>query len=209
MPDTTRTFVAVTVPEALGPKLRRLQQDLIPEVPGAKWVDVPPFHATLAFLGDVPHVDLNDVCKTVAGVAAGFPPLELALTAPGAFPDAARPRVIWAGVGGPGLDGLMRLQAALAAALARSGYPGESQPFHPHVTLARLRSGRDGGRWRGRGPRVPAVPAPDVSAPLERRRRWSAGPFRVGEVVTFSSTLTPDGPVHAPLARAPLRAGKA
>jgi hypothetical protein len=48
-----------------------------------------------------------------------------------------------------------------------------------------------------------------VTAALQRRGHWSAGPFRVGEVVTFASTLAPDGPSYTPLARAPLLAGTA
>ena len=202
MPDTTRTFVAVAVPDVLAPRLRRLREGLAPELPGARWVVAPPFHVTLAFLGDVPHTELNDVCKAVGEVCAGFPPLELLLTGVGAFPDAARPRVIWAGVGGPGRDGLSQLQAAVAAAVARTGYPTDGRPFHPHVTLAHIKSGKDRGR------RVPS-PAPRDMAPLlERRRTWSAGPFRVVEAVTFASTLTPDGPVYAPLARARLALGR-
>lgn len=196
MPDTTRTFVAVAVPDALTPRLRRLQQGLAPDMPGAKWVEAPPFHVTLAFLGDVPHAELNDVCKAVGEVCAGFPPLELSLEAVGAFPDGARPRVIWTGVAGAGLDGLLRLQAAVAAAVARVGYPTDSRPFHPHVTLAHIKSGK------GRG----ASPVPrDVTHFLDRRRTWTAGPFRVVEAVTFASTLNPDGPVYTALARAPLK----
>jgi len=199
MPDTTRTFVAVAVPDALAPRLRRLQEGLAPDMPGARWVVAPPFHVTLAFLGDVPHAELNDVCKAVGEVCAGFPPLELLLAGVGAFPDAARPRVIWAGVGGPGLDGLSQLQAAVAAVVARVGYPTDTRPFHPHVTLAHIKAGKDRGR------RGPSSSPRDVSPLLERRRNWSAGPFRVVEAVTFASTLTHDGPVYAPLARAPLR----
>lgn len=199
MPDTTRTFIAAVVPDALAPRLRRLQRELAVEVPDAHWADTPPFHLTLAFLGDVPHADLNALCLAVAEAAAASAPLELTLTGPGAFPDPARPRVLWAGVGGPGLETLGQLQAAVAAAAKRSGYPADSQPFHPHVTLARMRTGR------GRGRRGGPASAPDLTAVLQRWRGWKAGPFRVGEVVVFSSDLTPEGPVHAVLARGPLR----
>jgi 2'-5' RNA ligase len=203
MPDTTRTFIAVAVPELLAPRLRRLQQGLAGEVPEARWDMAMPFHVTLAFLGDVPHTDLNDVCKTVADAAVVFPRLELLLGAPGAFPDPVRPRVIWAGVGGPGLDGLCALQAAIAAAVARAGYRGDSQPFHPHVTLARIKTGKE--RGGGRGRQGSPAASHDLTAILQRRRHWKAGPFQVAEAITFSSTLTPDGPLYARLARAPLR----
>ena len=52
---------------------------------------------TLAFLGDVAELDLNRVCQAVAAAAAPFPRFDLRLEGVGAFPEPARPRVIWAG----------------------------------------------------------------------------------------------------------------
>jgi 2'-5' RNA ligase len=200
MPDTTRTFIAVAVPAALAPQLVRLQKGLAPHVPEARWVAAQPFHVTLAFLGDVPHADLNAVCLAAAKAAAPFEPFELELTGVGAFPEVTRPRVIWTAVGGPGLDTLKALQAEIAGAVARAGYPTDSRPFSPHVTLGRVETG---GRRRG-----PRPPARDLSPVVERSLGWSAGPFPVTEAVTFGSTLTRDGPVYAPLGRAPLGARK-
>ena len=65
MPDTTRTFVAVAVPPSLTPRLERLQTELAGEVPEARWAATPPFHVTLAFLGDVPHAVYH--CSAAAG----------------------------------------------------------------------------------------------------------------------------------------------
>jgi 2'-5' RNA ligase len=206
MADTTRTFVAVAVPHALSPRLSRLQVDLADDLPAVRWVDTPPFHVTLAFLGDVPHADLARVCRAVGEAAADFAPMELALEGLGVFPNPERPRVIWSSLTGPDLESLTALQGAVAAAVAAAGYPADSQPFHPHVTLGRFKTAPRGG---GKGSRAGPAPAPlsDLTKALHRRRRWSAGPFAVNEVVTFSSNLTREGPVYAPLSRARL-AGK-
>jgi 2'-5' RNA ligase len=99
--------------------------------------------------------------------------------------------VVWAGVAGPGLDALRTLQAALAQALASLGYPGDQRAYNPHVTLGRFKP-RHG---RGRAPSL------DLTGILSQFTSWSAGPFPVEEVVTFSSNLTPDGPEYAPLGR--------
>src|SRR4051812_2054458 len=117
MPRTTRTFVAVAVPDALGEKLTRLQQQLAADVPAVRWSAIPPFHVTLAFLGDVDDTALNDVCRAVAEAARPSPPFELRLEALGAFPNANRPRVLWAGVAGPGLEMLQALQRDVAGAV--------------------------------------------------------------------------------------------
>lgn len=198
MSETTRTFIAVEVPEAVAGRLRRLQQQLAGEVPGVRWVDTPPFHVTLAFLGDVAHADLNGVCRAVAEAAAAHAPLELTLEGLGAFPDATRPRVVWAGVSGAGVEELAALQAAVAEAVAREHYPTDGKPFHPHVTLGRLKPGR------GR----PPTPARPLAHVLSHYRAWRAGPFRVTEAVAFASTPGPDGPSYAPLARGRLAGRK-
>ncbi|MFO0909738.1 MAG: RNA 2',3'-cyclic phosphodiesterase [Isosphaeraceae bacterium] len=205
MADTTRTFVAVAVPESLAARLRRLQQDLAPEVPEARMAVTPPFHVTLAFLGDVPHVDLSSVCRAVNAAAEAFSPFELTLQGVGAFPDPTRPRVLWAGLTGPGVETLHALQAVDAQAAAATGYPGDTQAFHPHVTLGRIKSGHD----RKRGGRSQEVR--DLTSLLARRLRWFGGNFKVGEVVTFSSSFDPEKRnelVYAPLSRGTLR-GKA
>ena len=94
MARTTRTFIALPVPSALGEKLTRLQSLLAPKVPAARWSSSPPFHMTLAFLGDVPDNDLNTVCKAVAEASLPFSPFELRLESVGAFPNPAPPRAL-------------------------------------------------------------------------------------------------------------------
>jgi 2'-5' RNA ligase len=189
MPQKTRTFVALSVAEAQGEKLAHLQELLVPEIPGLR-LTPRPFHLTLAFLGDVEDTELNAVCRAVADAAVEFSPFELRLEALGVFPNPTRPRTLWVGLTGPGLEPLAALQKAVARAVARAGYPPDDNRFHPHVTLGRLKPGRG--------------PGPDVNPLLKHYQGWSAGSFRVAEAVTFASTLTPDGPLYAPLGTAPL-----
>ncbi len=66
MADTTRTFLALAIPDDRRAKLGRLQSLIAPEMPGTRWVDPARFHATLAFLADVPHADLGRVRRAVA-----------------------------------------------------------------------------------------------------------------------------------------------
>jgi 2'-5' RNA ligase len=197
MPDTTRTFIAVAVPDALTPKLDRLQQQLAGELPQVRPALGHPHHVTLAFLGDVANPDLNAVCRAAADEAAALDPFELTLEGLGVFPNPARPTTLWTAVGGPGVEALKALQSALAKAVARLRYPADGKRFHPHVTL---------GRFKAR--RGEPVDARLLGNLLSHYKTWHAGPFAVSEAVVFASTLTPDGPVYAPLGRAPLRGGK-
>ena len=103
MRETTRTFIAIPVPESVGERLARLQAELSPEVPGCRWTASSPLHITLAFLGDVRNRDLNDLCLAVAAAAEPFPRFDLEVTGLGAFPSPRKPRVVWAGATAPDL----------------------------------------------------------------------------------------------------------
>jgi len=193
MARTTRTFIAVAVPETLGQKLTRLQTLLAPELPGARWSETSPFHLTLAFLGDVADTDLNDVCSATTSAVSALPTFDLRLEGLGAFPDPARPRVVWVGAIGPGVAPLEALQQKVAEAVRDAGYPPDDR-FHPHVTLGRLKPGRG--------------TSPDMTALVKHYRTWSPGSFTVAEAVVFASTVNPEGPHYAALGRGPLQARK-
>jgi 2'-5' RNA ligase len=198
MPDCTRTFVAIAIPERLGRTLTACQQRLAPDAPSFRWPSTAPFHATLAFLGDVKNSDLGRLCDSVAAGVGGVEPIEVALQGLGAFPTPQRPRVIWAGLTAalPALNRLAELQKSVVKAVTHIGYrPVDEERFHPHVTLGRIKS---------RGARTA-----DLTAVLERHSASLNGTFTVAEVLTFSSTLGPAGPSYAVLGRAPLKCEKA
>lgn len=77
MPECTRIFIAIAVPEPLERKLTRLQAELAPAVPACRWTSAMPFHLTLAFLGDIPNSDLNAICQVVASSATAIEPFEI------------------------------------------------------------------------------------------------------------------------------------
>jgi 2'-5' RNA ligase len=196
MAKTTRTFIALPVPASLGGQLTRLQTLLAPKVPAARWTSTLPFHMTLAFLGDVQDNDLNTVCKAVAAACLPFAPFELVLESVGAFPNPARPRVLWAGLTATDTSPLLELQQAIVKQVSAAGYRPDDQRFTPHVTLGRIKSDRRG------------QDSLNLTTILQPYLTWSAGAFRVAEVITFASTHSPEGPVYAQLARAPLSGKK-
>jgi 2'-5' RNA ligase len=193
MPRTTRTFIAVVVAPDKAEKLGRLQSLIAPEIPNARWVDPKALHITLAFLGDVDDTELNGVCQSVEKAVASFEPFELRVEALGVFPNPDRPRTVWAGLTGPGLEPLKAIQQAVFQAVKDAGYPPPDDRFMPHVTIGRLKPGRDG--------------SPDVGPLLRHYAGWSAGSFPVTEIVTLASNPTPEGPSYTALSRAEL-AGK-
>jgi len=194
MPSTARTFIALPIPDVQRTRLGRLQGLIAPDLHGAHWVTPDLFHLTLAFLGDVPDVDLAAVCRSVAEATAGTTRFTLNLQSLGSFGDPTRPRTAWVGVGGPGLDALSALRRAVALGAAEAGYPPDSDRFDPHLTLGRLRLRK--------GEEV------DMPKLIAHYRTWSAGNFEVASVVTYASTLTPEGPAYMALATVPIRPAK-
>jgi 2'-5' RNA ligase len=195
MRESTRTFIAIPLPDLVGQRLAGWQRELAPEFPGCRWVEPQPFHITLAFLGDVPNRDLNALCLAVAAAAEPFGRFELRVEGLGAFPGPARPRVVWAGITADELGPLGELRTAVVRAANQAGYRPDDPRFHPHVTLGRIRSDR------GR-------PC-DLTEIVRCEQGRSAGSFPVVEVVTYASTLGPKGATYAPLNRARLKGKKA
>ncbi len=193
-----RLFFALELPPSLRAALAAAQETLRAAGPArVTWCTDAQLHLTLAFLGDVD--DPAPWVEAARGVAAAHAGLTLA---PGPFGTFGQPpRVVWAGLAGPGVDALRRLVVDLERALAPLGHAPEARGFAAHVTLGRV---RDGGGGRGRRPRkqhgldelvaaVRALPAP------------AHPPFAVGELVLFESRLAPPRPAeYVPLARLPL-----
>lgn len=172
--STLRVFTAVELPRATRQAVVDLAERLL-AVPqggaGRFWrrglSPVPPenLHVTVRFLGDVDEERLPEVLGALRTGVAAVPPGPAEVSGVGAFPTPARPRVVWCGVTDTA-GTLTRLEGAARDALLPLGFPPEDRPYHPHVTLARVRDGRVGRDLAGRlselidgaPPRCGAVP---------------------------------------------------
>jgi RNA 2',3'-cyclic 3'-phosphodiesterase len=157
-----RLFIAVEVP--------RVDAELPTAHP-------PERHLTLAFLGETPEERIPAIEDAMREASATGRPFDLVLGPGGAFPDGARPRVVWVGVVEGG-GALAALHGALATALERRGFATERRAFVPHVTALRVR-----------GPRDEAL-ARSLLRALDGHRSAST---RVTELVLFESRLHPTG----------------
>lgn len=138
-PETIRAFIAINVPDDLKATIDRLQRQLAAEPGGSgvRWIPRPQVHLTLRFLGDVPVDAVGDIHATLLRAADGRAPFELELGGLGCFPGARQPRILWLGLAGA-TERLGELHRAMAREAARWGKP-EDRPFHPHLTLGRVR----------------------------------------------------------------------
>jgi 2'-5' RNA ligase len=128
-----RLFTAIEIPEAI-----RLHLSLIrAPLGGAKWIAPDNMHITLRFAGDIDGRTADEFASLLAGVRAR--PFAVSIQGVGAF-GGREPKVLWAGVeAGEDLDALYRANERAARG---AGLEPEGRAFKAHVTLARMRGGR-------------------------------------------------------------------
>jgi 2'-5' RNA ligase len=177
-----RLFVAIPLPD----ELRRRAAALCRGIAAAKWVDPDNMHLTLRFIGEVDEPqggDIVDALDTVGGA-----PFALTLSGAGHFGSDRRVRAVWLGV--EKSAALNALQARIESALARAGLAPEGRKFHPHVTLARMKSRASG----------------EVGPWLAANTLFRAMPFTVEQFALYSSQLGGTGAVYTAEAEFPLGA---
>lgn len=183
-----RLFIAIELPEPLAAALHTYSLALAQQVPPrvVKWVDAHNMHLTLVFLGETPPDKVRLVQAVLNVAAAAHPPFSLQPTHLGCFPSQARPRTIWAGLGGE-VQVAQSLKKSLDAGLEPLGWQPEKRPFAPHLTLGRV---KDEGRGRVSLPWGETIPA---------------DPFRVTAIHLIESKLQPSGPIYTIRHTSPLR----
>jgi len=184
-----RLFVALDPPEPVRRRLAVIAAELRRGAPRAadeiRWVAPENVHLTLQFLGAVPEERVADVEAALHAAATGARPLALEVRGAGGFPNARRPRVLWAGLGGD-LAPLAALAAEVGRGLAPLGFPPEDRPFSPHLTLGRARDRRG---------------APGLAGALAAAAQSAGTPWRATELTLFESHLSPKGPRYEVVAR--------
>lgn len=180
-----RLFWALELPTPVRDDLALLQRELKRSGADVRWVRPEGIHLTLKFLGRTRRELVPELIAAAGKAASACPPLSLAARAVGAFPRPAQPRVVWAGLEGD-LAELSRLAAELSRAMAGVGFAPDKRPFSPHLTLGRVKSGRDK-QALGRAMALAA----DHSGPG----------FIARELILFRSILAPAGAEYSVIDR--------
>lgn len=193
-----RAFVAIEIPPDVLQILGKTIQKLAALKLDGRPARLQSIHLTLKFLGNVDPERLDSVKEALRASAAGLSPFELRVRSVGVFPDLSRPRVVWFGVGRPpspnprssGSDPLTELQRSVEDGLQPLGFEPERRSFRPHLTLMRLKSGRN----------LPRL----VQYLKDEGLHAEAGSFRVDSLHLYRSILRPDGAEYVKLASMPL-----
>ena len=147
MSDQLRLFVGVRVSMDTVARLRQTRSDLARAADEAevaiRWVAPASYHVTLQFLGWARPPVVEALGDGVGEALSGVRGFRFAARGLGAFPEAGRARVVWAGLDDGGCLG--QVAAKVGEATAALGFPREKRAYHPHVTLGRLKKVADVG----------------------------------------------------------------
>jgi len=177
-----RTFVAIEIEKPILDRIEDIRDVLREADADIKWAERENTHLTLKFIGEIDAAQVEPIKAALQALAARSSPFELAVRGVGSFPK-GHPRVIWVGADEP-TGALQRLQEGVDETLAGFGVERDDREFSPHLTLGRVRSGRN----------IRKLMSILESIPAE------LGNSRVGSFTLFESKLTPRGPTYSALA---------
>jgi len=103
-----------------------------------RFVKADSIHLTLKFLGQISAHRLGELDDALQGVARETQPFLLEVGQAGLFPGERNPKVVWIGVS-PAKE-IENLRQRVENRLEEVGFAREQRPFHPHLTLLRLKS---------------------------------------------------------------------
>jgi RNA 2',3'-cyclic 3'-phosphodiesterase len=144
--ENWRVFCALELPQQTRRRLLFHIDQLRGLMPDARasWSRESNLHLTLKFLGETAPQLVGKFDSAIARTVSVTPTFQILVNGSGVFPRPRDPRVLWVGVADP--SGLLaKLHAQLEAESEQEGFVREARPFHPHLTLARIR-GQQGAR---------------------------------------------------------------
>jgi 2'-5' RNA ligase len=190
--ETQRVFLAIDLSPDVRRWLERARSLLETGMPAGavRWVEINGIHITLKFLGEIPSGRIDTVRGAMDRSAAGGKRFSLRVEGVGCFPDAARPRVVWAGVRRE--PALLDLQRRLEENLSAAGFPRERRAFTPHLTLGRVKDG------------VKEEPLRRIGAMVENARTEAPVGMEADGLCLFRSILRPSGAEYAVVYRVEL-----
>ncbi len=128
-----RLFVAIDPPEGVREVLKSTAESM--DLNNARYSRLDQMHMTLRFLGNVPKDQKEFLIQELEKIR--LPSFNLETDALGIFPKRGMPRILWAGLRES--DILNKLQQSIEESSEKCGVEADDKPWHPHITLARLK----------------------------------------------------------------------
>jgi len=182
MSASIRSFIAFDLEsDVVLKRLTEIQSLLVKTGADLKLVEPKNIHVTMRFLGNITPSMIEQIYVEMQKVQ--FVPFDIRIQGVGAFPDVRYPRVCWAGIT-EGADQLRDIFSQLEPKLQGLGFAADPKGFSPHLTIARVRSGRN---------------KVELAKFIEENLKFNFGVIRANCLKLKKSDLTPNGPVYSTL----------
>jgi 2'-5' RNA ligase len=182
MPESMRSFLAFDLEsEPVRQRLAGVQKSLVQTGADLKLVEPQNIHMTIRFIGDIAPNMVEKIFEQMQQVQ--FAPFDARIGGLGVFPDLRYPRVVWAGIT-EGADQLKSVFSQLEPRLRGLGFSPDPKGFSPHLTIARVKSGKNKAQ---------------LADFVTKNTRYDFGPVRAECLRLKKSELTPKGPIYSTL----------
>ena len=182
MPEMIRSFIAFDIESvSVLENITRMQKVLAETGADLKFVEPQNIHITLRFLGNITPKMVDEIHERMQKIQ--FIPFDVKLQGVGAFPNLRYPRVVWAGIR-EGANQLRGIFDQLEPQLRGLGFAPDSKGFSPHLTIARVKSGRN---------------KAELAKCLQENVNLEFGIVKANCLRLKRSDLTPKGPIYSTL----------
>jgi len=180
MPESIRSFIAFDIDnEDVLKKITDSQNLLIKTGANLKLVKPENIHITMRFLGNITPPMVEKIFEEMKKVQ--FTPFDVKIQGLGAFPHLRYPRVVWVGIT-EGSDQMRSIFSQLEPRLRMLGFAPDSKGFSPHLTIARVKSGRN---------------KAELVKCINENANYEFGIVRAECLRLKRSDLTPKGPIYS------------
>lgn len=180
--ETIRCFIAFDLDnEVVLENLIKAQEAIASTGADLKLVKPENIHVTMKFLGETRVSLMERIHEEMQKVV--FTPFNVEIKGLGVFPNLRHIRVVWAGIRG-GAEELKDIFNQLDSNLRMLGFKHDRKGFSPHITIARVRTGRNRAQLVRR---------------IEELADYDFGVIRAKCLKLKKSVLTPKGPVYSVL----------
>ena len=182
MSEMNRSFIAFEINNSsVLQKFTEVQDLLVKTGADLKLVAPENIHITIRFLGDVSVAKIDSIHESMK--KTDFTAFDCQIHSLGAFPHLGYPRVVWAGIS-KGADELTKVTDQLETELRQLGFRADPKGFSPHLTLARVKTGRN---------------KAELTRRIQEMADYEFGSVKADCLRLKKSVLTPKGPIYSTL----------
>jgi 2'-5' RNA ligase len=182
MSEYVRAFLAFEIEKPdVKKKLTDSQKGVLQTGADVKLVEPENIHMTIRFLGDITLKIADKIFEEMQKVQ--FVPFNVHISGLGAFPNLNYPRVLWSGIA-EGADQLKNVFNQLEPRLQSLGFQPDPKGFSPHLTIARVRTGRN---------------KQQLADFMTENTKYDFGTVKAQCLRLKRSELTPSGPIYSTL----------